>query len=408
MCEKNTLKYLLLSAAIVLICSNLTYAQLTDPDLPNRKGLKAGNVIFHSAITSGIQTDSNIFLSNQDAKFDIITLVNPTAGIEIPLRENNFSMDYDLFYNKYAKHPNQSHIDHRIRGLGEIKLTDYKISLSEVWRHFTDRRFSETSTRVKEETNNFRIGLSSQFEKLGFNVGYSNKYQNFLANTPIFGTLTYNDKESLTHIMDAELSYRFLPKTTVTFENDLGFINYKTGNNPDSWYEEMVAGLRGDLHKNLTVNLKGGARYHTYESSHLVNDDTFVGPVVRGGATYNFSDRNIFDLTLERTDYESTYANMNYYALNYIGLNYRHIFNRKWTGNVFGSYQADYYPNDSTEGGKTGKRRDYIDGFGLALRYDIQKWLSFDLTYQFQERNSTFAVFSYPDNITTFRGTIGF
>ncbi|GAG52787.1 unnamed protein product, partial [marine sediment metagenome] len=210
------------------------------------------------------------------------------------------------------------------------------------------------------------------------------------------------------NIIDAEIGYRILPKTTLLFEGYLGFLDYDSPLSSDSYYIETLLGLRGDLTSKLTVNLSGGLRHQDYESSDLTGSDDFTSFVARGGVDYYITDDDILNLSLERSIYESTYANMNYYNVNLISARYTHMFNNKISAGLFGSYQLNLYPGKSTEDGKTAKRYDHIFGTGCMVRYDIRKWISVELKYECLQRESRFSTFDYIDNLITIRGTVGF
>src|SRR3989338_3879369 len=62
--------------------------ELRNANLPKREGIKVGPMIAHGAMKAAEQLDTNIFLSNSDRKFDAITVLSPSVGLELPLREN--------------------------------------------------------------------------------------------------------------------------------------------------------------------------------------------------------------------------------------------------------------------------------------------------------------------------------
>jgi hypothetical protein len=402
---------------LIVFFPAVSFSQIISSDLPKREGIKLGDIVLHSSFKSGFQYDSNIFLADKDEKSDLradmVTLIDPGIGLEIPLGDNRFSFDYDAAYNRFEHHRKLDHIDHTAKGLGEINLTDYLITIRDTFRRVTDRPSTENTSRIKRELNNFRVGVATQRNRLGFDVGYSNNLEKYLTNDPITTNLTYRDKTVTTHIVDATVSYRFLPKTSVVFENDVGFLRYHTGVNPDSYYIENLIGLVGNLSPNLKINLRGGYKSHHYAKSNVVDNENFSGLVARGGLDYIFAKKNKISLNVERSNYESTYKNLNYYTLNLIGLNLSRAFTNKITGRAFGSYQINEYPKETTEvqsttSTKTAKRKDKLSSIGLGVRYDIRKWLSVDLAYECLNKQSNFHDFEYIDHIGTFRITAGF
>ncbi|OGW83151.1 MAG: hypothetical protein A2987_04345 [Omnitrophica bacterium RIFCSPLOWO2_01_FULL_45_10] len=404
-------RLLFFNITLVLLLANspLARAQLANPDLPYREGVKIKDVIIHSAIKTEEQFEGNIYLQDTDTKSDSITLVNPSVGIEIPLRRNRISADYDAEIYSYGSHESEDHVDHRVRALGEVNLADYKVSARDTVRIFIDRRADENSNRIKRQENTFRIGIEAKYERLGFDIGYTNKFEGYDSEEISFRSLTYSDRSRFVNIIDATLSYRFLPKTMALLENDLGFVTYHNSSEvPNSYYDEILLGMRGEWFAKLYINFKAGLRYQNYEDSNLIVDKDYVGLVMRGGLDYFATEDDTVTLAAERVVVESIYSNMNYYNVNALKLSYTHRFNDKVSATLFGIYQLNLYPAESTENNVTGKRYDNYLWGGASLRYDIRKWLSVEAKYEYRQRISRFDIFDYIDNLATLRGTVGF
>ncbi|MCK5656062.1 MAG: outer membrane beta-barrel protein [Candidatus Aureabacteria bacterium] len=426
--KKETLRFVATCAftgLFLLVCSSVVNAEFTDQqdlpdmrkfttswrtsagDLPDREGLEVEPFLFHGAFKVKETFDTNIYLSNEDEESDMITLLNPSVGVEIPVYDHKLTAEYSLGAYFFARH-DEDHIDHLVRGLAEINLTDFKITVSDIYRRFTHRSGSEDTNRIRQQHNSLRAGISAEFDQLDFDVGYTFEIDDYLRDLSIFQTLNYKDKDRYSNIMDAKLAYRFLPKTSILFENYLGFVNYQSKLSSDSWYTENLIGLRGELDKDFTVDVKGGFRYQNYKKSRLTVDDDFASFVARGDIDYAITDNDIISLGLERSIYESAYKNMNYYNVNFVSLNYNHRFRKKITGTLFGAYQYNRYPSETTEGSKTGERYDHLFGGGGSLRYDMRKWVSFEGRYEYQQRDSRFPVFDFKDHLLSLRGTVGF
>lgn len=404
------LKNILILFLLSFVCQSQAFGQLKSEDLPNRDGVKLGDFIrLHSAFKTEEQLDTNIFLDNTDRKFDAITVLSPSVGIEIPLQDNSMSFDYELGMFLYGTYHDQNHVDHRARGLIEINLSDYRITAKDTFRIFTSRAADEDSLRLKRENNEFRVGVDAQFELLGFDVGYTNKIEAYASKDIEIAQLTYEDRDRMYNIVDATLSYRFLPKTLLLVENDIGFIHYYNSSQPpDSYFDEALLGIKGEWFSKMNVNFKAGFRYQKYDKSDVISDKYYAGPVMRGGFDYHPTDDDVIAVDLVKTVYESTYSTMNYYDANLISAAYRHNFNDKISSKVEGLYQINLYPSQTTENGVTAKRYDNFFGGSLSLRYDMRKWISFVAKYEYRQRVSRFDIFDYVDNVISLNGTIGF
>lgn len=384
-------------------------AVLRNPELPDREGVETEWLKLHAAGRVAEQFDSNVFLSDSDTESDFITILAPSVGFEMKAGDSMLSADYEIAQYLFGTWHSQNHLDHRVRALAETQLTDYKVTVSDEFRIFTDRAANENSLRLKEDTNNFKAGVSAQFEQLGFDAGYINKIQYYDSDDIYVGSLQYWEKAYADQSVYGTLSYRIRPKTYLIFENDLGYINYyETSELPDSYYVDSLVGVRGEWTSKIVTNLRVGFRYQHYDNSDVVAHKPYVGAIVRGGLEYNPTPDDKVILNLERTDYESTYATNNYYTLNMVGLDYRHKFNRKVSAGAFGVYQLHNYPSETTENGATKKRVDNLANLGASIRYDMRKWVSFEARYEYRLKASNFDIFDYKDNLVTVRGTVGF
>jgi hypothetical protein len=382
------------------------------PDLPNRDGVEIGPVTAHTAFTHETQFDTNVFLEDDGENFDVITILRPFVGLDMKLGDNNANVEYEAAINLFSRFEDQSYVDQRLRGMAEINLADYKVTIANVYRYFSDRAGSEDVDRIRRQNNYMRAGLIGLFDQLQFEAGYTFGVEDFISDDVIFRTptdvMTYDSKDRLLNIFDAQASYRFMPKTSFLVENYFGLIDYKSDKNADSWFVESLVGLRGDLRENFSADITMGVRFQDYDDATMTDSDDYVGFVMRGGATYEFTEDDILNLLVERNIYESTFNNMNYYNINHIGGSYTHFFTKKTTSRVFSYYQLNLYPDDTTVAGDTDERRDHLYAIGGALRYDMKKWASMEVKYEHKVRRSNFDVFDYVDNLVTMRGTIGF
>lgn len=408
-CLNKLLSFFVAASSFLVIFCGVSYGQLVNEDLPSRDGIKLDKIVLHSAFKTAERYDTNIFLSDSADKHDIISILSPSGGFELPFHNGSLSADYlaDLFL--YGIHQDQDYMNQRVRGLAELELADYKVKVSDIFRIFTDRAANENSVRLRQTVNDIRAGVSTDFERLNLDAGYTNRLEMYDSNDPFFGTLTYEDRNRDNHIIDTTVSYRFLPKTSLLLENDLGFIRYfKSSIIPDSVYDEALVGAQGLWFSKSKINFKAGLRAQGYDNSNIIANKDYIGPVMRGGFDYSPTDSDTIVLELTRTIYESAYSNMNYYNANLFGFNYRHNFTDKLAANLFGSYQLHLYPSESTENGLTAKRRDNYYQGGTSVRYDLRKWISFEAKYEYAQRVSKFDVFDYIDQQVTISGTVGF
>ncbi|NQT23030.1 MAG: hypothetical protein HQ579_06295, partial [Candidatus Omnitrophica bacterium] len=144
--NKKTKRLFRLALAISVLSFSFcgaSIAELENKDLPDRTGFKYDPLIVHAAFKTELQFDTNVFLESEDENFDVLTLLNPSVGFELPLGDNHFSADYSFGSWIFGTYNNHSYFDHTVRALAEINWTDYKITLSDFYRYFSDRAGTE-------------------------------------------------------------------------------------------------------------------------------------------------------------------------------------------------------------------------------------------------------------------------
>lgn len=383
---------------------------LTNPDLPNRRAIKVAKVKVHSAARVVEQYDSNVFLADTDLQYDFITILSPSVGVEVKMGDSKAAADYEISQYLFGIWHDQNHLDHRVRIYEETPFHEnYKIIIKDEFRIFTDRASNENSLRLKENTNDLKAGISAKFNKFGFDTGYINKIRTYDSHDLMLGGLSYSDRSYMDQSVYGTLNYLIHPKTYLILQNDLGYIKYfETSQIPGSYYMNATCGVRGEWTNKVVVNIRGGMRYQHYNTSYVIADKPFIGPIVKGGLEYTPSKNSKLILSLERANYESTYATNNYYTVNVVGIEYRRKLYNKVSGTAFGSYQLHAYPTETTENGVTAKRYDNFFNTGLSVRYDIQEWASVEARYERTQKVSIFDIFDYIDNIVSLRGTVGF
>jgi len=410
--EERSLKgivIILIFSLCLLLIPGLLCAEIVSRELPKREGWEIGDIIFHSALKTQVQFDSNIYLSANGEKDDIITTINPSFGLKAPLSGNDLSLEYDIAINEFGRFTENNHTDHRVQADAEINLTDYKISLTDVYNRLTDRAGSEDVNRTKRQMNTFRAGISTVRDQLTLDLSYINILEQFLTTDIFFNTWSYNNKSTVTHIIDLEGGYRFQPKTSLVWENAVGYVDYYKNANifPDSYYLESLLGIKGEWYSKITTDARAGARFQEYKSSLAVNDENYCNLEARGTLDYLLTSDDTLNLRIAKTIYPSTYQDMNYYTVTMAGLNYSHKF-YKTLVSLFGSVQYNTYPKDSIEDGVVGKRKDWLYSSGCSWRYDIRKWVSVEAKYEYLKKDSSFYNLDYSEHLVTLAGTVGF
>ena len=76
-----------------------------------------------------------------------------------------------------------------------------------------------------------------------------------------------------------------------------------------------------------------------------------------------------------------------------VGLNCQHQLLERLSLNVGASYQFNSYPEETTEGSVTAKRKDHIWNGNAGLKYEIKDWVFLKTGYEYKYRDSRFNTF---------------
>lgn len=407
--------FFLLSATSVVFFGTVSLkAQIVDENLPYRQGLKWHDFRLHAGLTGRAVYDSNIFLTDKDEEDDLIFYITPSIGLEVPLRQHLFAVEYEIMPAFFMDHTDENHTDHRLMGLAEFDFTNHKITFEDVYNRFTNRAGLDddgvADVQLEEETNEFEANLSSSRDKFEYSLSYQNLYRQFLnGEEPLFETMIYHDRDYLTHIIDGEVGYRVQSKTMALFQARGGRITYDSEGNlvPDSYFLALMPGMRNESINHTIIEFRVGPWFQDYGDSNLVKNNDHNDVVANASVKYSHTPDDVFRINFERVVDESLYADVNYSVADFVGLEYTHKFDNKIMLIPYVSWQNRRYAHETTEDSVTLRRDDDIYALGIRGRWDLREWLSTEAGYEYRHRDSNFPTFDFDDHQIFLRGTIG-
>lgn len=362
------------------------------------KGIKLGPVIAHPSFSVKEQYDDNVFLDPDSKKHDFITTLTPGVGLELPFSDNKLKFDYKVDIARFADYDSQNSVNHDVNGLLELNFRDIVFNCGDRFEKKFDRPDSEFTSRVKYDRNTAKATAAMMLNRLGFDLGYSNLWYDYK-------TSDYKDEDRYEHTVDLIASYRFLPKTSLLLEFDYGHIEYDTGVKSNSDSYQPLVGLRGKLTAKSTAEIKVGYQSRNYKRE---GEPDFSSVVAIASIVEEFTPSDKLTLNFLRKPYESQYSSNNYYALTGPSATYVHKFTDKFSGKLSAAYQLNAYPQQTIEDGISKKRKDNFWSMGTGITYDIKKWLSCGLDYEYKQRDSNFGKFDYKDNLVTLNASAAF
>jgi hypothetical protein len=166
-----------------------------------------------------------------------------------------------------------------------------------------------------------------------------------------------------------------------------------------------LLGVRGDLAERFSLTAKGGFEHTAFLESASSDENNFV---VSLEANYRSVERLQIFLLLSQQPAPASFTGNAVYVPFTGKLGITYAFAPKITIIPYGSFGLDRYrtPVLNPDNNTTEKRRDYLYGGGLGIRYEMQKWLRLEASYDYEGRNSNFNTFDYDDNRVSFTVTL--
>ncbi|MBD3297005.1 MAG: outer membrane beta-barrel protein [Candidatus Omnitrophica bacterium] len=346
-------------------------------------------------VNPGVQVrekwDSNIFYDPNDEKSDFITVITPSVMSEFGFGnfdKHKLRLNYKVDLGIFAEYDDQNYGNHD--ALGEVMFElgeNYELTVSDRFLFTSSRAGTEFERRNLRKENTAKVLLHGDFNKVGFDIGYSNYRIDF--HSDLLDAFDRYDNSGW-----ATGYVQVMPKTKALVEFKYTNIQYDDATGRDGNAYRGMAGLKGELTPKIVGIAKAGYKYKKYEDS--TNDD-FSSAVAEIALMYDPMDRLNIIFGYIREGFESTYVANNYYTGDHFSLNVNYEFGKNWTAKGTGIFQHNYYPEQAA--GASEKRRDYVWSVGGGLEYKLQEWMVLGGGYDFKQRESTIDDRDYDDHI---------
>jgi len=341
--------------------------------------------------------NDNVTLAPRDEKSDFIWIISPGVSIELPARRYALRLGYRADILRYTDQDQLDSIHHTVQGDARVGFAGgLNLYVSDEFKRTSDFAgfpVPELTSRVDRDENVLTAGADYTVRE---RIGLAVDYRFFLVNyqdEPIFDELDRQD-----HLAALTVFYRVLPKTSVLGEYNYQIIRYDidaVAQDRDSDAHKFKVGVKGDLTAKTTVLLKAGAEFKDYDNPAR---EDWTGLIVEAEAIWKYREPSQLRIFGGRANIESTFQENNFFIATYGGAELRHQLNPKLLVRVAGLVGTNDYPERTTVGTETKERSDTFYEFGAAIRYQIQRWLSVELAYDYLVRDSNFADFDYTNN----------
>jgi len=362
------------------------------------KEIRLGPVRVKPSIRIEEKYEDNIFLEATNKDSDFITTVTPGISLDLPFGDYRASLAYVLNAVKFAEHPRQDSYNHGVIAFLGLNFTKFKFTAENNFQDTKEIADTELSRRIHRSRNDVRANAGTDLPRINLDLGFRNIFDDYKETA-------WQHEDKYENIFLLKGSYRMLPKTSLFLEYNLGGVRYYTSHNPNADYHQGFIGIEGKLTARSISVVKVGYQARDYKRSGVAD---FYGLVTTVSIAEKFTARDIAKLAFLRSAVESTYSVNNYYVANRFITEYSHNFTDRFSGSLSGAYQLNKYPKETTEGSETKRRKDNLWSAGILLNYKFRKWVSLELGYRYDGRESNFGVFDFGDNISTLNITVEF
>jgi hypothetical protein len=273
-------------------------------------------------------------------------------------------------------------------GLG-LRLTDRFVITDD----FAGFPVPELTVRTERWENTLDVGADyTMRERYTFDINYE-WFSVDYKDDPEFNQFDRDD-----HTIAGTFFYRIMPKTSILGEVDYNMVRYDqpaVANQRDSDAWRFMVGVKGDLTAKTSALVKVGWEWRDYDNPNREDWDGFIA---EGNITWKYREPSEVRLFGGRANVESLFEGTNYYISNYVGVEVRHFIRERLILRVRGLGGVNDYPEDVLLGAASADRTDTFFEAGASLRYQMRRWVAFELSYDFLLLDSNDDQFDYRDN----------
>ncbi len=208
--------------------------------------------------------------------------------------------------------------------------------------------------------------------------------------------------------------FRMTAKTSLFAEYEFADIDYDS-NDLDSREMRYFGGIRWEITEKSSGRIKGGYGKKTYDEDAFGEVDTWMAEIVVDHQltpktrlvfnAYRRYDENMGQ-PLDVNNLPATYST--HILTQLAGLSVSYDVTPKLHFNCHSTFFTDTYDSYSSVVGAAApkSRKDTEFAFSPALKFDFKKWLTFDLSYIYTNRDSNYSRYDYTDNTTLLRASV--
>ena len=360
---------------------------------PLASRLKAGPVRIHPSLTNQAQYDSNILLASPDPREDVIFNIQPGVILELPIDKHQLAVGYEADFEYFSKRKdgNQNDQNQNFFALADFSFPSWYVNVLE--------NFSETSGR---SGTTFTERIPRYDQSINPKIGYRRKRFTFESG---FRHFVRDFRRQIDDPFDFQmveytgvLFYDLFARLKALLEYQWGQIDYDDNAQRKGTFNQVRAGLEGEIFPNLIAKVRAGPQFRNYR---LSSKPDFYSWVANVSLEYRIRKNLKLKTGFSRNAVEATFGNVNFYKEHLLNFGVDYQVRPKWTLFSEFRYFRHHYAERATISPVTAFRRDNHVRSRSGIRYEPQEWLDLVLDYEFLFRDSNFPDLEYTDHRVT-------
>ena len=358
------------------------------PGIPfgQKTSLKAG-------ISQDVQYDSNIFLTSEDTKHDLISVISPRLILNVPLADNRhfFQLMYLADIATFSNYKSQNYVNQDMAAKLNLNFPFGYINVQNDFRDTVQRADTEFTDQVSRYENFGQATMGVMLNKLSYEAGYAHFLRNYYEDR--YEILNYRED-----VFSGTVFYQIFPKLKTLLEYNHGIVDYVQDVTRDGRYDQVRFGFKTELTGKVDSLVKLGYQKRDYDTAGRKGYEGFVS---QAGIIADLSERTSLEFNCLSSAVESVSTVNNYYDLNSFIVKVT----QKIIGNVALLLSSRFDRRDYPEQDPAFnvKQRDSVFTEGIMLQYTVLNRGRVSLGYQYLDNRSNINSSEYTDNRISLR-----
>lgn len=369
-------------------------------------GIRIGPGLVYPSLAVTATHDSNIHLVSQAPEGGRMTTVSPALRLVLPVRRLYLAVDGGLDFRSFSGIDQDNYTDWFFGG---AVGANFPGGLSFKVEDRQSGRFLLGSQEYGVDLGQFSIISGEDYTEndLDATVAYVIRDSLRVALTGSRTDIGYSVSKRRARVetsVQADLFWKFRPAISAVLGAGYEDYGYDTNTAQDNSATQAALGVTWDVTAKSTGTLKAGVQWKRYDAQNqaLGTEDASYY-TVSAAVRHFFTRRTALHLHLSRSSQESDFPANPYFIRTAADASLVQRLTARLHGRLTARYGLDDYPNgasfdnslDPVAEVETGVRRDTTLAAEAAVGYDVNRWLSLKLEYDFGTRNSNFDTFDY-------------